>query len=326
MSINWKTTTYVVLDTLLAVYLVLAVTSFAVPDQQTDTCKEVKIFISDEENYGFLSASDIKAILEQQGLYPQTLPLDKIDTRLIEEKLENNAFIDNVECFKTISGTVNIRVSQKMPYIRVMADNGDNYYLDKDGNMMQGEGYTSDLIVATGNISRQYAKDYLTPVSRFLTANEFWRNQVEQINILPSGDMEIVPRVGNHVVKLGKLPQFSKREKREAEIDSFLNRKFQRLEKFYVYGLNKIGWNKYKYINIEFDNQIICKKNGTDEEDVTEDTKSGDMTEKEQDKKTNDNTEKVKETTKEAVQKTESKAVQKTESKTVNKTEKKQGQ
>ena len=31
--------------------------------------------------------------------------------------------------------------------------------------------------------------------------------------------------------------------------------------KFYQYGLSKVGWNKYSYINLEFDNQIICKKN-----------------------------------------------------------------
>ena len=27
------------------------------------------------------------------------------------------------------------------------------------------------------------------------------------------------------------------------------------------YGLSQAGWNKYCYINLEFDNQIICKKN-----------------------------------------------------------------
>jgi cell division protein FtsQ len=32
------------------------------------------------------------------------------------------------------------------------------------------------------------------------------------------------------------------------------------MRKFYLYGLNKAGWNKYSYINVEFDNQIICKK------------------------------------------------------------------
>ncbi|MBR5085360.1 MAG: cell division protein FtsQ [Prevotella sp.] len=267
MSIKWKTVSYVVLDTILAVYLILAITSFTMPDHQRETCNEVKISISDEENYGFLSAYDIKTILEEKGLYPQTSPLNEVDTRKIEETLENNSFVDKVECYKTISGTVNIKVNQRMPFIRVMADNGDNYYLDKDGNMMQGEGYTSDLIIATGNISRQYAKDYLAPVSRFITASDFWRYQIEQINILSNGDMEIVPRVGNHSVKIGRLPQYKDKERRDQEIEKFLDHKLQRLEKFYVYGLTKIGWNKYKYINIEFDNQIICTKNGKSKAD-----------------------------------------------------------
>ena len=33
-----------------------------------------------------------------------------------------------------------------------------------------------------------------------------------------------------------------------------------RLVKFYKYGLNNVGWNKYSYIDIQFDNQIICRK------------------------------------------------------------------
>ena len=49
-------------------------------------------------------------------------------------------------------------------------------------------------------------------------------------------------------------------DKREQAINDFVNKKMNRLEKFYKYGLSQAGWNKYSYINIEFDNQIICKK------------------------------------------------------------------
>ena len=37
-----------------------------------------------------------------------------------------------------------------------------------------------------------------------------------------------------------------------------LSAKLSRLDKFYRYGLSKAGWNRYDYINLEFDNQIIC--------------------------------------------------------------------
>ena len=79
-----------------------------------------------------------------------------------------------------------------------------------------------------------------------LVKNEFWQNQIEQINVLPDGTLEIVPRVGEHIIYLGSPANMEK--------------KLERLEKFYRYGLSEAGWNKYSYISVEFDNQIICKK------------------------------------------------------------------
>ena len=90
--------------------------------------------------------------------------------------------------------------------------------------------------------------------------NELWENQVEQINILPDKGVELVPRVGQHVVFIGYLPQASSLKERNEKIADFVEKKLLRLEKFYKYGLSQVGWNKYSYINLEFDNQIICKK------------------------------------------------------------------
>ena len=58
----------------------------------------------------------------------------------------------------------------------------------------------------------------------------------------------------------GQIPESRNREKRELLIKNFIDTKLSRLEKFYKYGLSQAGWNKYSYINLEFDNQIICKK------------------------------------------------------------------
>ena len=79
-----------------------------------------------------------------------------------------------------------------------------------------------------------------------LVNNNFWQNQIEQINVLADGSIEIAPRVGEHIIYLGSPTNIEK--------------KLQRLEKFYRYGLSEAGWNKYSYISVEFDNQIICKK------------------------------------------------------------------
>lgn len=91
-------------------------------------------------------------------------------------------------------------------------------------------------------------------------SSELWRNQIEQINVRFDRGIELVPRVGNHVVYIGKLPESNYPDEREKEVTDFVNMKMDRLEKFYKYGLSQVGWNKYSYINLEFDNQIICKK------------------------------------------------------------------
>ena len=91
-------------------------------------------------------------------------------------------------------------------------------------------------------------------------ANDFWKNQIEQINVLPDYSIELIPRVGQHIINIGRLPTSPNKAERAKLINSFMANKLDRLVKFYRYGLSRAGWNKYAYINVEFDNQIICKK------------------------------------------------------------------
>ena len=58
---------------------------------------------------------------------------------------------------------------------------------------------------------------------------------------------ELVPRVGEHTILLG----------RPTNVED----KLGRMKEFYTEGLNKVGWNKYSQISLKYNNQIICKKN-----------------------------------------------------------------
>ena len=261
MYINWKKTTFAILNTILAIYLVLAMTAFNKPERSNEVCNKVNISIADKDSCGFLSASEVKRLLTNQHLYPNGKKMSLVDLRSIENTLQSNSFINSVECFKTQSGSVGIRVTQRLPMYRVMSNNGEDYFIDVDGEIMQGEHYSSDLIVVTGTISKRYAQNYVTKLVEWILGNDLWKNQVEQVNILPDKSIEIVPRVGDHIVCLGRLPESSDKSRRERNINRFVENKFNRLLKFYRYGLDKVGWNKYEYVNLEFDNQIICRRN-----------------------------------------------------------------
>ncbi len=249
-----------VIDVLLAVYLVLAFTAFNKPDAKAAMCQKVQIDIQDENTNGFISAADIRARLDANQLYPLNKPMMGVQGRLIEETLKRSPFVKTVDCYKTQDGCVNINVTQRMPIVRIKAANGEDYYLDDNNQVMPNSHYSADLIIATGHISKAFAQNYIAPLAKLLMGNELWENQVEQINVLPDKGVEIVPRVGQHVVMLGYLPQVANNKERYERIASFVETKLNRLEKFYKYGLSQVGWNKYSYINLEFDNQIICKK------------------------------------------------------------------
>ena len=246
MSINWKKTLIVLCDIVIAGYLVMAVTAFNKPDMAATHCTEVKTDIEHNIVDGFLTADEISKMLRQEKVYPLSKSMHDVSARQIEETLLKSPFVERAECYKTQSGLVCIQVRQRVPVVKVMSDNGENYYIDSHASVMPENRFVNDLIIATGHINRKYAQKHLSHVANYIMQDKFWQSQIVQINVLPDFTMELVPRVGDHIIYIGAPEGVEK--------------KLDRMRKFYLYGLNKAGWNKYSYINVEFDNQIICKK------------------------------------------------------------------
>ena len=99
-------------------------------------------------------------------------------------------------------------------------------------------------MIATGNIDRKLAKKEILELANIIQEDNFWDCQIEQINVTASREIQLIPRVGDHIVLLGKGEN--------------LEEKLTRLKQFYKRILGKVGWDRYSMINLEFDNQIIC--------------------------------------------------------------------
>lgn len=272
IHINWKKTAIATIDALLAVYLALAVTSFNKPDRTGVVCRRCNITIADDNTNGFLKADDVTRILKSSGLMPTNKQAGKISTRNIEEKLKSMAFVKTAQCFMAENGDVTINITQRLPLLRIKSETGDDYYIDERGGVMPNSNYVSDLIIATGRINRRYATEYLMPLAEAIMGNELWNNLFEQIHVTEERGIELVPRVGDHIVFIGSLPTARTAAERALAINKMLGTKLTRLEKFYRHGLSKTGWNRYDYINLEFDNQIICHKRRQARNTATEST------------------------------------------------------
>ena len=231
---------------LLGAYLVVAMTRLN--RQPADAvCRDIVLNIGqDARPEGFITEAELKKLLKKGNLYPQGKKMDDIRCRDIESYLKKSPFIENAECYKSPTGHICIEVTQRIPVLRIMANNGDQYYLDSKGNSIPLSGYAAHLPVVTGQVTHKNAEPLLQELSLCIQQDSFWNSQIEQIHVTPAGELEMIPRVGDHVVFLGK----------PKDIEGKLNR----LKTFYQKALNKVGWNKYTRISLEFNNQIICTK------------------------------------------------------------------
>lgn len=256
----WRKYILVIIDVLLLGYLVLAITVLNNPDESGKTCREVRVNIADKNTNGFLDVNEIKNMLIKQERWPYQQRMDEIEPRTIEELLMRSPFINTAQVYKSKDSLVSIEVTQRLPVIRIKGDDGGDYYLDDKGGVVPNASYNSDLIIATGKFSKKFAMRSLALLAQTITDDEFWNAQIEQINVLSNGGIELVPRVGEHIVYIGVLPQTNDDKEHKELIEEYVKKRLHRLELFYRYGLSKAGWNKYGYINLEFENQIICKK------------------------------------------------------------------
>lgn len=212
----------------------------------TNPCQRLAISVLDSSRASFVSTRDILLLLQEKHLNPVGEPMNKIDLSRIEATLKGHKFVLDAQCYKTADNTVHVDVSQRLPVMRVMTARGGNYFIDGKGNKIANVNYPADVIVATGAISAKYCQKVLAPIGRILQRDEFWNYQIEQLNVLRDGTIEMIPRVGNHVVYFGS-PQD-------------LPLKLRKLKVFYQKVLARVGWNKYSRINMEYNNQIICTK------------------------------------------------------------------
>jgi cell division protein FtsQ len=214
--------------------------------RRTDTCKAIEIVVKDSLEKHFVTEADLVSFLKKEKMYPIEKPMDEINTERIEEALLTNEMIARVEAYKTPSGMIKLEVEQKLPILRVISPRG-NFYVDNRGTVMPvSSRYVAHVPLASGYIEKELAVTDLYKFALFLQEDEFWNAQVDQIYVHPDGEVELIPRVGNHKIVLGTLDGYQE--------------KLDNLRLFYDKVIPKMGWEKYSSINLKFKNQIVCTK------------------------------------------------------------------
>ncbi len=179
---------------------------------------------------------------------------DSINTAALEQELEKHAAVFKAEVFEmvakdstTYKGVLTVRVKHREPFLRVIKRT-DSYYLDEFGFKFPVSGnYPAHVLVATGNIDEQFAKEELLPCVRFIENDEFWRAQIEQVYVESEDNVILTPLFGDQLIEMGSLENYQE--------------KLRNLKTFYKKVLAKNNWNKYKSISLKYKDQIVAKRN-----------------------------------------------------------------
>ena len=199
--------------------------------------------VNDSE-LGIISRDEVMEILKEEGLDPSGRNINDFHCCDIENFMDNISLIEKCEVYKSIKGYAVIDIDCRIPIIKVYDKNNRTYHVDRKGNIIDGIHKALYLPIASGCIDDSIATNDVMAMAKAINEDEFWSSQIEQIHFDEQKHITMVPRVGNHIIEFG-----------EAEN---IEEKLDKLYTFYLNGMNKIGWNKYSKLNIEFGNKVIC--------------------------------------------------------------------
>jgi cell division protein FtsQ len=236
---------------------------FLASSTSSKPCGGIVIDITDSSEFHFVTRKQLLNLAYGNSGRILGKPVKEINLLAIENRINVLRELRVAEVYTTIDGNVHVYADQREPLMRLMPDGGGDFFLDEDGVVVRRRNlYNPRLHIVGGNINISQAmlngvsvldtsikntilKDIYQLVS-YINDDDFWSAQIDQIYVDNDDEIDLIPRVGNQRVHLGTIENF--------------RGKLRNLEAFYDKVLPEVGWNKYSVINLEFKDQIVCKK------------------------------------------------------------------
>ncbi|AKD05254.1 hypothetical protein POKO110462_14465 [Pontibacter korlensis] len=232
-----------------------ALAGFASSKQNEKICEKVTIKIDNEYNNYFIGDKEVRGLLTREGERKlEGLSNENIDLKNLEKRIESHKFVRDAEVFKGLDGNIQVFVKQNRPIARIIRSDQD-VYIDAEGNILPlSDRYTARVIPITksaliqptdkGFFKDSLGQSYLS-LLQFIEKDEFWKAQLAQMHIDGKGKVSFLPQVGEHTIEFGKPVK--------------VEEKFKKLAILYKQVLPTMGWERYKRVNVEYEDQIICE-------------------------------------------------------------------
>jgi cell division protein FtsQ len=240
-------------------------------ENEKTRCKQVIVKIDYGKSDTLISQEDIADLLKIKGHSLRGQELGMINFEKIEYDISRQPYVQHTAVYHSLDGVINIDIIQRQPILRIFNKKNESFYLDASGTILPvNPAFSARVLVANGNIDEPFIRNInylqdtvrlqdslkyggtlinLFKLSTFINDDKFLKAQFQQVYVDKTGEFELFPRVGNHIIVFGNTDD--------------IGGKFQKLLIFYKKGLNVTGWNKYQVINIKYKDQVICLTRAT---------------------------------------------------------------
>lgn len=227
----------------------------AISSKKKGICRNYVISLRGPENNFFMNEKDVEQLLENAtGGAVRGQAIESFNLNEMEQALEKNTWISEAELYFDNKDVLHINVMEKEPVARMFTISGKSFYIDNTGMKMPlSDKLSAKVPVFTGfpdrktrNINDSVLLNNVKSMADYIISSPFWSAQVAQIDITPDGKFEMIPVVGNHIVKLGDGGDIAAR--------------FSRLMVFYRQVLSRTGFDKYKVIDVQYKGQVVASK------------------------------------------------------------------
>lgn len=180
----------------------------------------------------------------------------ELNLRRIEETLANNSRISNAEVYINGNNDLIIDVFPREPALRIKNKNGEDYYVDREGNKIAiVENVAIRVPVVSGYLNeydpkwkdlKSHDMHDIYKIANVLTEDEVLKALVEQVYFESNGDITFIPKIGRERIEIGTTEN--------------LDYKIENLKQSYKLIMKQKGWNSFKTLNLAYKNQVLIDK------------------------------------------------------------------
>lgn len=212
--------------------------------QPTDAvCQRLEILLCDSAQHQFVSVDELQRTLQRRALLPVGKRWDEVSCQEIEQCLLQHDMIRTAECYKTSTGDVCVRLTQRVPMLYITTAEG-SYYVDTDRRVMPVRSSIEVSVpIFKGNVSQRAATEEYFDFVCWLQDDSYWSQRITQVHVRNPKQHVLKQRHVEGDILLGELQGYEQ--------------KMERLRKLYVKGFDKIGYKSYKEYDLRYQGQVV---------------------------------------------------------------------